>query len=185
MRKVAKLFGSGVASWGNILFLDPGVRNTGWAFWPVLDRMDKPSKKKLILPSTSGVSKAPGNVGWLEAVHDFQGPWIYSTIIYMNVKHLVIETAEVWSGDDRSMASATKGDIFKLSYLIGVLGHMFARSIGKKPVLISPREWKGTMPKDVMKRRLRVAIAAAGKHRQYSEHEADAVAMGVSVQKLL
>jgi hypothetical protein len=188
MRKAEKLFTNhkgSAAQWSRILFIDPGVRNLGYAFWEKLERRARPMKRKLIVPSKSGRVNAPSRKPWLDAVLDDQCGWFTSFLAYAQVDSVVIESAEVWSDSAVSMASATQGDLMKLTTLIGVLCHAFLIYNGRKPTLISPREWKGTMPKDVMEQRLRLAISGAGQHRQFSAHEADAVAMGISAQQLL
>lgn len=185
MKKVAKLFGKGKAAWKRVMFIDPGVRNMGYAFWPELHRLVRPNKRRLILPSNSGLVTAPRNIPWMNAVLEHQVPWLTSMIRMHDITTLVVEFTEVWATSEVSMASATKGDLQKLTFMIGAMVHSFTINTGLIPTLISPRDWKGTMPKDVMKRRLRIAVNAAGAHKQYSEHEADAVAMGVSVQGLL
>lgn len=86
---------------------------------------------------------------------------------------------EIWTSG-KSMASATRGDLFKLVYLIGQL------SIGNGefiPFMIAPREWKGQLPKEEVIRRIKKLCPNVGS--AIGNHEADAVGMGLALQGVL
>lgn len=174
MRLKDKFFRSMKAgTWKRVLCIDPGVKNLGYAFWPEIKRG---SKARTRAPSTSGLVTAPSFPAWEDAVHESQASWLVSFIQVHQVEHVVIEFAEMWGNSARSLQAAKKGDLFRLAYLVGALGEAAYALCDRKPVIVRPTVWKGDMPKDVMKRRVRRAL-----HRKYKEHEYDAVAIGLRI----
>lgn len=66
---------------------------------------------------------------------------------------VVIEEVQVWSGSLNSMAAATRGDLFKLSMVIGT----YLCKCGQMNIpvkLVKPNEWKGQLPDDAVARRV-------------------------------
>jgi len=97
----------------------------------------------------------------------------------------VLEMPELWSGSAISNASATHkakpgepADLFKLVYLVGVLGAAALAAVGNLPVLATPAEWKGQLAKDMVTRRIQSALPGCA----FRDHEWDAVGMGLSAQ---
>lgn len=186
MDRVTKLFKSKKPmTYRNVLFIDPGVRNMGFAFWRKLTRLAKPNPKKLILPSDSGLQSAPTNIHWLDAIDDHQAVWFEAYCDSHGVELVALECAELWGGSALSYASASKGDLFKLTTLIGDLRRIAIQTTGTKPLLVSPRLWKGTMPKEVMVRRVSRATKSVRRSPRWKAHEIDSVAMGFAAQGLL
>lgn len=97
----------------------------------------------------------------------------------MSPKTVVIEFPEVWSASSVSMAAATTGSLFKLTFLIGRLGGI-SESQGARVSVVSPRAWKGQMSKEVVGRRVLRALG-----REYPDHVLDAVGMGLWLQGCL
>jgi hypothetical protein len=155
----------------DVFFIDPGLCGTGYAFFTFLEyRKKKP-------PTAWGVLRA----------RDDGGTWQdHSAALVVEVGHLlntyrpsrvVIEFPELWASGV-SMTSAMKGDLFKLTYLIGGLGQILC----SPPILISPREWKGQLPKPVVLGRIRNAYP---NFKKVPNHAADAIGMGLSAQGFL
>lgn len=92
---------------------------------------------------------------------------------------LVIEYPGLWAGSAQSQAAASRGDTFGLAYACGVIAAEFC---GDQVHLVSPQQWKGNAPKDVIIRRLNRRWGPGLKLR---DHEADAWGMGAAVFGLL
>lgn len=161
------------------LFIDPGLGGTGWAFYSqisVIFPEKHPLKAGVARPKSNAKTALPirakeilSNLcASLETEHDILLP-----------NQVFIEYPEFWSDSLLSTTAASKGDLIKLTFLSGYLAQYFTR-LGAEIVLLTPADWKGQMPKDVMKRRVRRAT-----RRQYAEHAWDAVGMALSVQGVL
>lgn len=74
---------------------------------------------------------------------------------------ICIEQPEIWSSSETSMASATRGDILKLSMLIGYLLRCLSQH-RNKIMLVTPAQWKGQLSK-------KAAIARI--QRRFNNHQ--------------
>ena len=157
----------------HVLTIDAGVRNLGYAFWPLIKR-GKNAKTRA--PKHSGVVHPPKKGTWEDGVHAGTCEWLVTFVQIHAVEYVVIEFVELWGDSARSMQAAKKGDLFRLAYLVGALGEATYALCDRRAVIATPTLWKGDMPKPVMKRRVRRAL-----HRRYKEHEYDAVAMGLRI----
>lgn len=167
----------------NVLFVDPGLGGTGWAFFRMI-RTLFPKTVPPFKPECSGVIKIPKSeyVGsWLthssSVVSAFRG-----MLSAYKPKTVVLESPALWSGNATSHASAISGrdgepgDLFKLAYLLGGLGLVVVEVTGDQPILVMPYEWKGQLPKEVILERLDSWGIKA------KDHEADAIGMGLAAQ---
>jgi Holliday junction resolvasome RuvABC endonuclease subunit len=169
----------------DVLFVDPGIGGTGWAFFNQINPIRGGQNGSnidgiyLIDYRSSGVIKVKQNRQWPGKVADvcaeFEG-----LVQSLKPKIVVLEFPEIWSGNAASMQSAQRGDLFKLAYLIGGLGEIARRSGARMPVLVFPREWKGQLPKDIVIKRIEHVMELKPK-----DHEADAIGMGLAAQGLL
>jgi hypothetical protein len=168
---------------GHVLFVDPGLGGTGWAFFRMI-RTLFPKTAPPFKPECSGVLK----------IHkgEYEGSWLqHSSCVIAAFRGLlsaykpqtvVLESPALWSGNAISHASAISGkdgepgDLFKLAYLLGGLGTAVADLTGNQPVLVMPYEWKGQLPKEVILERLDSWGIKA------KDHEADAIGMGLAAQ---
>jgi hypothetical protein len=156
-----------------VLFVDPGLNGTGWAVFldigPVVtNAAPKPPKR------TGVIRHNPADKPWELRAHEIAGR-VKDLIEIFEIQKTVIEFPGLWTSG-KSMASATTGDLFKLTYLIGAMG-LFAET----PLLISPQEWKGQLPKEIVIARIKKLWPAY----QEKNHEADAVGMGFALQGFL
>lgn len=159
-----------------VLFVDPGLGGTGWAYFDQLHTDGR--GKRLTRPAGSGVIRAPKNEQWDNRV------WSYCSMFNgvltaTGAKLAVFEFPELFSGSSQSHASAAKGDLFKLTYLVGGLADRARERTGKLPILITPMDWKGQLPKDVVIDRIKDAY---GEDYKVRDHEGDAIGMGLSAQ---
>jgi len=88
------------------------------------------------------------------------------------------EKPEFWE-THKGMTAAKTESLFKLIYIYGRL-HEVLISLGYTPVGILAKEWKGQLPKKIMKNRVERITG-----KKYTEDEADAVGIGLYLKGLL
>ena len=88
---------------------------------------------------------------------------------------VLIEGVQIYASSESSMASASSGDLVGLSYLVGIYAQIANAHHGIETRIVLPRQWKGTMNKDIVKNRIRRATGL-----EYGEHVADAVGISLS-----
>lgn len=161
-----------------VTFVDPGIGGTGLAQWWAWDTSGLPIAK----PSATVVLR-PSRGTWMERFR-----WLMVAFDEWLAKnpceHVFIEGAALWTGSARSMASGASGNLVKLAMVIGGLldaaqssGHVTA-----PPKLLPVREWKGQLPKRVVRARVQRALGIGPRHPLLREHLADAVGMGVAAK---
>ncbi len=160
--------------WIHITTLDPGIHATGWAGWRWLDRMGNAAEE----PDYFGVNKIPQKIKFEDSCRR-QCAWLRGHLAQLKTRHVVIEFPELWSGSAVSHAAATRGDLFKLTFLVGRYAEVCEQR-GATCTLVTPMEWKGQMPKEVIDRRIKIAI-----EQEYPEHASDAVGIGLAIQDKL
>ena len=159
----------------SVVTVDPGIRGSGFAYWERLYRTEPgevmaPRDIQLAVPKAKGSWQLRAGL----VVERFKG------FLYKHSPGLVvIELPEVWSDSEKSMASATKGDLIKLAVLCGRLEEAtFEDNVTlTKTLYISPQQWKGQLSKRVVDKRIKASLQA-----EYPDHVSDAVGMGLSMQ---
>ena len=152
----------------NVLFVDPGLGGTGWAFYPEL------SRKEFKKPKSWGALYIPQGL-WEDRV-DGYGACFYEATRSLDVNWLLIEIPNLWGGSAKSQASASGGNLTKLAYLAGAL----SQSVDAIPILFYPQQWKGQLPKKVTEKRLKRVWPKCPKG--LVDHTYDALAMGLAAQ---
>lgn len=163
-------------TWPKALMVDPGIGGTGWAYWLEITRT---GDRNASLPFLSG-SKTPGKGRTGFAAADDLCGWFDGVVDILRPEIVVIEFPELWSSSGLSQGSAAKGDLFKLTYLVGGFGRIVTSRTGKSPVLVSPAGWKGQLPKKVIDARIKLSLG-----EKYGSHESDAVGLGLCLQGAL
>ena len=138
-----------------ILCIDPATKHMGWAIFEDGNLVD------------SGHRKANGK-DWLQNM-DQQLDFLYE---FDDLDKVVIELPEAWGSSDRSVAAMNS--VLKLSVLVGAIRYMFAIEAGIAVELVTVRQWKGQVPKEVTIRRIRKHWGWTGR----DHNEADAVGIG-------
>jgi Holliday junction resolvasome RuvABC endonuclease subunit len=159
-----------------LLTMDPGIVGMGFAFWEQLERGKGIKARK---PDVSGVIHGRRKEDWLTRVTDMC-IWLHGFMVANDVQNVVMEFVQLWGQSSVSMASATKGDLFKLAFLVGALYQTASSLLVLDPVIVKPADWKGQMGKDVVDKRIWRAVKEA-----YPNHAADAVAIGLRIQGTL
>ncbi len=164
----------------NVLFIDPGLGGTGWAFFERIDTYAGKGKQKTKgflyeSPANSGVYFGKGAA--LGKTREICA-WFDGLCGSLDPALVVIEWPEFWVSSAKSHAATAQGDLFKLVYLIGGMGEVIRkRGIGN-PILVTPRKWKGQLSKGIVVKR----IASRMGYINMEDHEEDAVGMGLAAQ---
>lgn len=143
--------------------VDPGA-NTGWAFWTGTAKT----------PDHTGVFSTTGGAREARLVELFAKFEIL--VARLNPRGAIIEGVEFWGGSLTSTTAAKTGDLFQLAYTVGGYVEVLRR-VGVPVQIIPARLWKGQLDKVAIHARIQMAL-----RRDYREHEADAVAMGLSIR---
>lgn len=123
-----------------VLFVDPGLNGTGWAFF---QRIITFGVKSVILPQKTGVISFPRSAykdGWLQHAEMIAAAF-RGVVSSLDPKCIVIEQPTLWAGSAMSHAAVVgkngdPGDLFKLTYLVGFLGCLTHQLTGKAPMLM-------------------------------------------------
>lgn len=100
---------------------------------------------------------------------------------FISVKKVYIEGVEYWSSSEKSYMSTSRGNTIMLSYFIGsyihyLINHGYIDPYGDELEVINARQWKGTMSKIAVQKRVERITGVLYK----SDHIADAVGIGLS-----
>jgi len=165
-----------------IMAIDPGLNSMGWAFWAT-SRVDHITRTKEDRPPTRvGLLHAPRKYElvlralWLAkelkretmTLGEMGGP------IGIRDLHFVSEYP-AWHGDKVRKGWA-RGDMQKVCLLVGVMAGYFHEAKLFTPV--TPTEWKGQLPKDVVIRRLQKKFGP-GATQEWERDIWDAVGIGL------
>jgi len=154
------------------LTVDPGVGGTGVAQW------SNPLWKQLVPPVAVDcfAPKRP-SAEWDERCDSIVVQFTQLLLqLTGKVTDAHIEYPALMVATGSGAASATRGDLVKLSVMVGRLAQC-CHTNGVKYHFLPVNEWKGTMPKKVVDRRI--------KHRlgmKFDEHISDAVGMGLHLK---
>ncbi len=99
---------------------------------------------------------------------------------------IFIEFPQVWAGSARSHTSSTRGHIPMLCGLAGILGYALGgSSLCRKVTYLTPNEWKGQLPKEVVQQRIasleaeRKITLGSAPSQKFSSHSLDAVGIAL------
>lgn len=127
---------------GRIYSIDPGLNGTGWAAWSERRR-----------PERVGVLKqpTPGNLAMrCHSIGESIKRIIKKDGALVPATHVFIEFPMAMAGSARGIA-AQAGAVYKLTFLVGYI----AASVWPCEVFtVTPMEWKGQLPKDVVVTRI-------------------------------
>ncbi len=143
------------------LSVDPGM-NTGWAHWSdkhLVEYGQITAKHKTLSEDLVYLSEHFGQL-----------------LLRLQPDKVYLEYPGFWGGSSTSMASLSSGDLVKLAAITGVYIGL-AAAYNALPVLITPQEWKGQMPKEGVKVRVQRALGVI----ERSSHMNDAIGIGLHV----
>ena len=157
-----------------VLCIDPGIGGTGVAVFRSITKAK--SREDAIPPQYTEVFRGASDSSWDDQVYHI-GSAVAGISEFWKVRHTIMEFPGLWN-TGVSHASAASGDLFKLTFLCGVIAQAVH---GYKPILVSPQQWKGQLPKDVVMRRIGLCFPTL----ELKDHMADAVGMGLWAQGIL
>ncbi len=147
--------------------VDPGI-NTAIAVWY--------GKRNIPTVQSFSVRAGIGEMKQLALLCKY----FHSNMLVYQPKECFIESDEFWKGDLRSETSAEKGNLTLLSHIIGsYYGICF--ELGIDCHFIKAREWKGQMKKEIVARRVQMAIGQT----YPSTHRMEAVGIGLALKGIL
>ena len=143
--------------------IDPG-KNTGIAFWG-----------GTFFPSTSTINYKDVIRANLSEYIEYMTDSLHDLLSAHNTFYnfIQIEGVVVWDSSAKSMASATRGDLITLSYLVGAY-IVVAQEFTKEVRIKTATQWKGQLSKEGTAAR----VKRINKHTYENDHVTDAVAMG-------
>lgn len=180
-----------------LLAVDPGINGTGWALWKSRSALGKRLSSE---PDMVGVMRKRfdsfvGATNWLADelyVATGMARWTCSAhrsaVCGCGPKPAIIVTCEFpefQTSASRSMGWM-RGDLQKLTYLVGAIGYMTYARLAEKnhpgslfePVPVS--QWKGQLPKTVVESRIRDTLGNRVCERlDIKTHAWDAVGIGL------
>jgi hypothetical protein len=161
-----------------VMFVDPGIRGTGMAFWQHLStqafslgcaRTRSPYTVARWVPRP----KRP----WADRASEITSSFLH-VVDMLRPEILVIERPQVWMHSAKSMEASAHGDLQKLRDLIIMLEKCALDMIPELMVVFfTPNEWKGQLSKEAVDAWINRAT-----REKYAEHVSDAVGMGLAVQ---
>lgn len=161
-----------------MICIDPGLGGTGIAIFPATKRIpDLVPKPEFI----SGVNGRAKGFDWLDECKMICAK-ITDSVPFRPTQLVVIEMPGLFSGSAVSQAAAARGDLFKLSILVGMLIDT-AIMVGDMHniCLVPPQRWKGQLTKQAV--RMRIKRAYGSRHSgRWPDHVEDAVGMGLAAQ---
>jgi len=142
--------------------------HTGWAFWD--GQQDPKDWGMLVLDKhIDGMENQLGNM-------QIQFKYLLEEL---KPRLCILEGVEFWAGNLRSVTAAKRGNLSKLSYLVGMYGaSCFERGISIR--IIPAREWKGQLKDPMVLSRVQDLTGIQLKKSE--QHIADAIGMGLSLQ---
>jgi len=149
--------------------VDVGM-NTGWAYWDECESFPAPD-------IWGQYSVKPHKIleeDLTELAYQFDDN---ICALRSTPKIIILEGVELWAGNLRSLTSASRGNLFKLSYIVG----MYARNAlhyGSGFRIIPASQWKGQL-KDPMVMK-RVTNLTGIEFKKSEQHVCDAIGIGLS-----
>ena len=151
------------------LFIDPGLEGTGYAFF---------SGDKLLDSGAVYLYKKELYKDWIDKsfiMSDLMKSRTAALEEY--IQEISIEFQKLFSGSAKSHASVSSGDLFKLTFYTGVLSKTLQDKHPRAELkLIPPDAWKGNLNKKALEKRVKRVYT----DMKFSNHELDAVGMGLS-----
>lgn len=127
-----------------------------------------------IVKSGELYTKSVSILNWLAMVENLE---ITLEKYFKKITEVYIEFPGLWGNSAKSYSSSAKGDTFMLAGLCGFLACFFKlKNKNIHVIFISPQQWKGQLPKDALKRRLKIRLKTL---QTDLEHELDAIGIAL------
>lgn len=168
------------------LSIDPGLSGTGLAVWDdqgtEADWCTLAPPKRVYSNINTYAVHAPGEDGWPIRMANIVGQinHIYEHLEVRGRVHKVYIEWPHFRGDEVGYTATSKGDIYKLSALIGGIMTITIHKFGGTVKLVPVTEWKGQLPKDIVTNRIKNVLGNnVCENLRISQHGWDAVGIGL------
>lgn len=132
-----------------ILGVDPGLSGTGVAVYDVEDH-------EFVSVGVYYTNNANKNDDWNSRAVCLAYDAFWEATIW-NAKVVYCEWPEFFK-DEKGYAATSKGDIYKLSFLVGALAAYCHKTKSTEFRPVKVHDWKGQLPKNVVEQRIRKRI---------------------------
>ena len=150
------------------LFIDPGLTDTGWAIFAA-------HPIGFCHLEESGTLRVHRLPCWTDTVDRMLSE--FSRLMNWTFESAYIEFQELWSRSALSHACVARGDLFKLTYLVGRMAQMLTT---RNPFITihlpTPQHWKGQLNARAMKARVE-KVFGKNSNRKRTEHEEHALGL--------
>lgn len=159
--------------------VDPGLNGTGLAIWGIGTWGLREAPREILTLYGRSKHMATEPLTWDETAKQITGKFkrIFAEGVFTPVTHVYIEMPEVFDGSAKGYAANVKGDLFKLSFLIGNLAQV-AWENSADLTLYPVTYWKGQLPKAVVIERIKKTIPTIIQKDPHS-HMWDAIGIGL------
>lgn len=111
-----------------------------------------------------------------ERILDMSQRLMAQIVDYGVIDLCIIEGVQIYASSEKSMVAASAGDAIGLAYLAGSYSTLLGFH-GIQSAIINPRDWKGSMNKDIVERRILRAL-----NQKFKDHVEDAVGMSLAIR---
>jgi len=149
--------------------IDPGLGGTGWAYWLDGHLMEIGIVHDKAKDDTLA-ARCRGIVNQLYVAMPTP----------LGASHMFIEMPQHMANAKGIAAQA--GAVYKLAFLVGYIAHAFmsGRMYHSEVIVVTPMEWKGQLPKDVVQRRVEQRLGrSVCQELNIRSHAWDAVGLGL------
>lgn len=149
-----------------LIAVDPSVNNMGVAVFSI-------DSKKLLMWQLLHPSKDCRDNQYDKSLSLYNK--VREWIVRWRVTHMILEVPEYWAV--AGFQARETGSIFKLTFVCGVLYSLKAKDLQELKV-VTPREWKGQLPKEVVENRLRNKYLTDVDLKEINDNVVDAIGIG-------
>jgi len=151
----------------SLLAIDPGMNSLGWAWW------SRAHLAHTDIPTRVGLLKAPRKLELTDRARWLARSLSKELRLEMDMCDFeIVSEYPAWHG---GALGWQRGDLQKLVFLVGVLAGYFSRC---RFTPVTPNDWKGQLPKDVVIRRLQKRFGP-GATQDWEKDMWDAVGIGL------
>jgi hypothetical protein len=148
-----------------LISIDPSINNMGVAIWEI-------GKKELLFNKLLHPDRACRETDFSKSVSLLQQ--VKHWIKVYGVSKMIMEIPEHWAV--AGFEAREKGSMAKLMFVCGMMASLVQEL--KEVKLVTPREWKGQLPKQVMENRLRDSYLPNVDLAKLNDNVVDAIGIG-------
>lgn len=153
-----------------LVTIDPGLGGTGWALWTSRAMPDAVGVVRDVTKDESLANRCAELSGKLLVALEHENRLVHrpDTYVFLEMPQHMANVKGI---------AAQAGSVYKLTFLVGYLAARFCKC---QVVVVTPGEWKGQLPKDVVQRRVtRILGWDTVEDLNIQSHAWDAVGLGL------